>query len=256
MTTKGVLTSLAAALLATLMAGSAAFAQSTGSFSAQISNVAIVPVVVCTAGTLDATGSTSCEKNAANFLSAQIKTSNGGDSLLLTASLESTILTDTAVSGGNGKQTATAEGSVFVTTTVDGVEAPVGCTTGCPNGVAYPPEVTMNERSQTLSANLGDICTTVNSVVSCTTPESIELVLSTTSANSFTFVVPNISQGVHTVDLNIGVSTTATTSSSLNAGALVDVGVGVGTFVAQVVKAQTPFDGVTLGSGGAITMTF
>jgi hypothetical protein len=241
---------------ATLMVGSVAMAQSTGSFSAQISNVEIIPVVVCSAGTLNGTGTTSCSNNAANFLNAQIKTSNGGDSLLLTASLESTILTDTAVSGGSGKQSATAAGSVFVTAEVDGLEAPVGCTTGCPNGVAYPPEVTMNERSQTLSANLGDICTTVAGVAVCTTPESIELVLSTTSANSFTFVVPNISGGVHNVALDIGVSTTATTSSSLNAGALVNVGVGVGSFVAQVVKAQTPFDGITLGSGGNVTMTF
>ena len=245
------------AVLATFMVGTAAFAQSTGSFSAQISNVAIIPTVVCSAGTLNtATGATSCMNNAANFLNAQIKTSNGGDSLLLTTSLESSILTDTAVSGGNGKQSATAEGSVFVTATVDGIEAPVGCTTNCPNGVAYPPEVTFNERSQTLSANLGDICTSLNGVVTCTTPESIELVLSTTSANSFTFVVPNISGGVHNVAMNIGVSTTATTSSSLSAGALVNVGVGVGTFVAQVVKAQTPFDGITLGSGGNVTMSF
>ena len=249
------LAGVAAAFVAS-MVGGAAFAQSTGSFSAQISNVAIIPVVVCSAGTLSASGSTSCSNSAANFLNAQIKTSSGGNSLLLTASLESSILTDTAVSGGSGKQTATAQGSVFVTTTVDGVEAPVGCTTNCPNGVAYPPEVTFNERTQTLSANLGDICTSVAGVVTCTTPESIELVLSTTSANSFTYVVPNISGGVHNVAMNIGVSTTATTSSSLNAGALVNVAVGVGSFVAQVVKAQTPFDGITLGSGGTVTMSF
>ena len=246
------------AAFAALMLASAASAQSTGSFSAQISNVAIIPTVVCAAGTLTTPsgGSTSCTNSAANFLNAQIKTSNGGDSLLLTTSLESSILTDTAVTGGNGKQSATAQGSVFVTAVVDGVEAPVGCTTNCPNGVAYPPEVTFNERSQTLSANLGNICTTVAGVVTCTTPESIELVLSTASANSFTFVVPNISGGIHNVAMNIGVSTTATTSSSLNAGALVNVAVGVGTFVAQVVKAQTPFDGITLGSGGNITMSF
>jgi hypothetical protein len=253
---KRLLAGVSIAVLATFVAGSAAFAQSSGSFSAQISNVEIIPVVVCSAGTLSTSGSTSCSNTGANFLNAQVKTSNGGTSLLLTASLESTILTDTSVNGGSGKQSATAEGSVFVTATVDGVEAPVGCTSNCPNGVAYPPEVTMNERSQTLSANLGDICSTVSGVVVCTTPESIELVLSTTSANSFTFVAPNMSQGTHTVALNIGVSTSANTSSSLNAGALVNVGVGVGSFVAQVVKAQTPFDGITLGSGNTVTMSF
>src|ERR1700722_14400771 len=131
------LAGVAAAFVASMVWG-AAFAQSTGSFSAQISNVAIIPVVVCSAGTLSASGSTSCSNSAANVLNAQIKTSSGGNSLLLTASLESSILTDTAVSGGSGKQSATAQGSVFVTTTVDGVEAPVGCTSNCPNGVAYP----------------------------------------------------------------------------------------------------------------------
>jgi hypothetical protein len=92
--------------------------------------------------------------------------------------------------------------------------------------------------------------------VTCTTPESIELVLSTTSANSFTYVVPNISGGVHNVAMNIGVSTSATSGGSLSAGALVNVAVGVGSFVAQVVKAQTPFDGITLGSGGVVTLSF
>jgi hypothetical protein len=142
---------------------------------------------------------------------------------------------------------------------VDGQSAPVGCTSGCPTGVAYPPTVTYDMRQQTLTTNLGttisNICTTVAGVVTCTTPESIQLLLSTTSAHSFNFIVPGLLGGTHTIQFMIAVSTDAT-ASSLLAGAEAQVAVGVGSLTAQVVKTLTPFDSITVGPGGTPTQTF
>jgi hypothetical protein len=244
---------LRVALVALAFGAHGAFAQSTGSFSAAISNVAIIPTTVCNA--TSTTGPGTC--NGTNFLQLQIKTSSGsGTSLLVGGSLETSILTDTSTTGGNGKQTATAEGSVIVTMLVDGAAAPTVCpSAGCPSGVAYPSRVTYDERLQQLTTNLGNICSTTSGVTTCTSPESIELLLSTTSAHGFNFVVPNLSQGTHTVTMNIAVSGSAT-ASSLLAGSNVNVAVGVGSLTAQVVKTQTPIDGIALGSGSTPTFQF
>jgi len=197
-----------------------------------------------------------CDNTATNFLQLKIKVSNGDSSLLIGGSLESSILTNTlTTSGGGGKQSASATGSIIVTMLVDGVMAPVGCTTNCPIGVAYPPIVTYNERQQTLNTTLGNICTVTSGVATCTSPQSIQLILSTTSANSFNFVVPGLPGGTHTITLRVAVSTNAT-ASSLFAGAEATAAVGVGSLTAQVVKTQTPFDAITVGPGGTPTQTF
>jgi hypothetical protein len=169
---------------------------------------------------------------------------------------ECSILTNTlTTSGGTGKNSASASGSIIVTMLVDGVMAPVGCTTGCPIGVAYPPIVTYNQRTQTLNTTLGNICTVTLGVATCTSPQSIQLILSTTTANSFNFVVPGLPGGTHTITLRVAVSTNAT-ASSISAGAEATAAVGVGSLTAQVVKTQTPFDAITLGAGGTPTQTF
>ncbi len=247
---------IASAAIATAFGASGAHAQSPGSFSAAISNVEIVPLVVCDAGILDPLAALNCHNTASNFLTLNIKTSSGsGTSLLVGGSLETAIFTETVVTGGGGTQKATAEGSIIVTMTVDGNEAPVGCTTNCPNGVAYPPVVTYDQRQQTLTANLGVVCTITNLILTCT-GESVGLILSTMSAHEFNFVVPNLSEGVHTVTFSIAVAANASVSNTLLAGSIAKAGVGVGSLTAQVVKVQTPFDAITLGSGGTTTFTF
>jgi hypothetical protein len=190
-------------------------------------------------------------------LQLKIKVSNGDSSLLIGGSLESSILTNTLTTSGGttGKNSASAGGSIIVTMLVDGNMAPVGCTNNCPIGVAYPPIVTYNERQQTLNTTLGNICTVTSGVATCTSPQSIQLILSTTSANSFNFVVPGLAGGTHTITLRVAVSTNAT-ASSLSAGANATAAVGVGSLTAQVVKTQTPFDAITVGPGGTPTQTF
>jgi len=115
--------------------------------------------------------------------------------------------------------------------------------------------VTFDERQQTLTTNLGSICNTVSGVVVCTGAESIQLILSTTSAHSFNFIVPGLAGGTHTIKFNIAVSTDAT-ATSLLAGASATAAVGVGSLTAQVVKTLTPFDAITVGPGGTPTQIF
>lgn len=246
----------AAGFLAAGVAGSSgAFAQSAGSFSGAVSNVAIVPTIVCDAGSTSSTGALNCDNTAANFMQLSIKVSNGDTSLLVGGSLETSLLTNTSTTGGGGKQTASATGSIIVTMEVDGQLAPVGCTSNCPIGVAYPPMVTYDERQQTLTTNLGSICNTVGGVITCTGAESIQLILSTTSAHAFNFIVPGLAGGVHTITFKIAVATDAT-ATSLLAGAEAQAAVGVGSLTAQVVKTLTPFDSITVGPGGKATQTF
>ena len=109
----------------------------------------------------------------------------------------------------------------------------------------FPNRVTFDERQQTLSASLAGLCSLTNGVLTCTTPETIELVLSTTSAHSFNFLVHNLSAGVYQVQLQIGVTTSAT-SNSLQAGATAMVGVGAGSLINLLVQAQTPFNDISL----------
>ena len=170
------------------------------------------------------------------------------------ASLETSLLTATQVSSSGGNK-STAMGSIVVTPHVfqcpgndcSGNSGPlVECTSNTATSpcAVFPNQVTFNERQQTLSASLAGICTIVNTVLTCTTPESIELVLSTTSAHSFSFLVHNLSTGVYQVQLQIGVTTVAT-SNSLQAGATAAVGVGAGSLMNLLVQAQTPFNNIT-----------
>src|SRR5262249_22326388 len=148
-------------------------------------------------------------------------------------SLQTALFTATSATGGKGSQTASATGSIVVTPTVigpGGVNVPV-----------FPPSVIFNERTQTLTANLSGCITTAGPIITCTTPETIELILSTTSANSFQFIAQNAGAGVYTVKLNIGATAQAnTTSIGFNSQA--KVGVGVGSLTAQLVQVQTPFN--------------
>jgi hypothetical protein len=222
-----------------------AFAQSTGSFAGDISNVSIITLPVCSSGTTQSGTGTCLSQSGAAFLHATIKMPNG-KGLLIGGSLESSILTDTLTSGNGKTNTASATGSVIITPIVCGSNLTLAqCEAETTSPVpVYPSQVTYNEREQTLTTTLSGCLTTVVSGVvttTCTTPESIDLLLSTMSANSFNFVAPSVGSDVYTVVLQIKVSGT-NTAGSLTTGSSVQVGVGVGSLTAQIVQVQTPFN--------------
>jgi len=243
-----------------------AFAQSAGSGGGAFSNAYLIPSVVCAAGSLDPSNtsavSTSCgptNGGGAKILFADIKVPSANNKdVLLMASLETSILTNTQVStNGGNKSSSSAEGSIVVIPHIfqcpsndcSGASGPlVDCTTNTSTSACatFPNQVTFNDRLQTLSATLGSACfADAAGVITCTSPQSIALLLSTTSAHSFNFLVHNLSSGVYQVQLEIGVQAIASTNS-IAAGSNVSVGVGAGSLVNLIVQAQTPFDTITL----------
>src|SRR5256886_342197 len=166
-------------------------------------------------------------------LSGIIKTPNNKD-MFISGSLEAGLFTQTEVkSKGNQKDTSTATVSIQVRALVDGDVVPPGI-------------VTYAARTQTLSATLeGAIagCLTIVtnadgslSIVldeSCVTPEVIDLILSTVSAQSFDFVAVDVPEGVHTVSLQARI----TTSGSAQNGSFTALGfVGKGTMTVESVR--------------------
>src|ERR1043166_3011447 len=127
-----------------------------------------------------------------NILNNNLKTPNQKD-LFIGVSLEVGLLTDTLVKSKNGiSDTSMASAGVEVQVLIDGVPA-------------LPGTVVFGRRTQTLTATfegLIDGCLTLNtntgSIVidtNCVTPESLGLVLDTMNANSFNFVVADLTAG-------------------------------------------------------------
>jgi hypothetical protein len=237
-----------------------AMAQSAGSFSGAFSNGYLIPTVVCSIGTVTltsggvpicataATGTVSTNIVYGPMLSSSIKMPNGASdkAILLMASLETTITTNTAVqSQGGSKSTSSASGAIVVTPSICDASG-----TYCGLAPVYPNHVTFQSQVQTLQASLlGLNCTanTTSGVITCASPESIELLLSVGGAHSFNFLVDNSSLGSGTYTLHLGLSVTATASTNtLGAGASVGLAVGAGSLGNLVVDVQTPFNSIAL----------
>ena len=195
----------------------AAVVLSSGTAYAQSSKAtaAINTVTVC-ANTSSApcTGSNVVPEGAfRDVMTTTIKTSKIAD-LFIDASLVTGLFTSTTVTGNSqgSRSTATAMGGVQVRVLLDGNPA-----------LAFPDQtgegVTFDQRIQTLSANLGNVFTSCfaqggTTGTGCTlTPEQITLVLDTTSAHSFSFIMLNVGTGTHTLKVQARVNTQATGSN-------------------------------------------
>jgi hypothetical protein len=153
-------------------------------------------------------------------LSNNLKTANQKD-LFVDVSLECGLYTKTLVKSAGKPDTAKAEAGVYVQVLVDGAPA-------------YPGEVVFCRRTQELTALFGGImqkCTDLNgdgtiTYDECTwTPEELELVLDTMNANSFNFVLDDLSSGVHTIAVQARIST-ATEAGAGVADAKATIGKG------------------------------
>jgi len=169
-----------------LAGGVAAQSQPSSKVTAKVGTIAI----------LDTT-----EMDWTTILSNNIKTPNQKD-LFIDVSVECGLYTRTLVKSAGNKDTATAEAGVYVQVLVDGAPA-------------YPGEVVFCRRTQELTALFGGImesCTDLNGdgVITydeCTwTPEELELVLDTMNANSFNFILDDLTAGVHTVEVQARIS--------------------------------------------------
>jgi hypothetical protein len=142
-----------------------------------------------------------------DLLTTTISTANYKD-LLIGVSLQSGLYTDTKVKGKNGSyEEAGAEAAIKVHVDITGEDS-----YGNPAKV-YPQEVVFAGRVQELSAVLGGVinsCSdsnedgTITVVDECDVgDEEIGLMLSTTSANHFNFVAPDLAPGDHTVTVQV-----------------------------------------------------
>ena len=189
------------------------------------------------------------EGNWTTILTQNIKTPNQKD-LIIDVSLETGLYTRTLVRSKRTKEgdpnwdTSTAHAQVMVRVGVDGEYATVGPGVGQEAGVAFPRAVTFNEREQTLSAKFMGIFTgeclefnqTTGNVTinyTCLEPEELDLILNTLSANSFNFVVADLTPGNHniTVEAKI-IANGAAEAGQYEAMALV----GQGSVVIELVR--------------------
>ena len=169
-------------------------------------------------------------------------------SFLVNASLVTGLLTNTTVtSNGGSKSSGSATGSVQVGVILDGnFDSNGHYLSG--GSYAYPGLLSFDTRTQTLTATLGQAlsgCTVVSGIVQCTglTQEQIQLVLDTTSAHSFEFILPNVgvapSSAPHRVDVVAQVSS-STISSGLGS-ALASACYGAGSVVVDAVRLGHTF---------------
>jgi len=131
------------------------------------------------------------------------------------------LYTSTQVKGNNSgaASSATATAGVHVRVLLDNVI------------YAFPDKlgagIDFDNRVQTLTANLGNIFTSACALSSTTctlTPEQITLILNTSSAHAFNFVLLNVGSGTHTVDVQV----LADTNSSEMTGGVAIAGAAYG----------------------------
>lgn len=220
-----------------------ALAQSAGSFAGDFLGPNGVAKIITTQVCSNISNTSCMHNEQANLLTATVKVSGAASkSLMLTGSLEDALYTDTSNNGGGNKSNSTATGSIVVTPVVTGPGCPSAADGGCS---VYPNQVTFAKREQSLTANLGS-CTVTSSGTyadtdTCTDTDTIDLLLSTMSANSFNFIVPNLQEGVYNVALNVNVTASAS-SNSVSTGATAKAGIDAGSLGVLTVQTQTPFN--------------
>ena len=145
-----------------------------------------------------------------------IQTSNA-TSLFVNVSTVVGLYTSTKVTGNNtgATSTATATAGVHVRVLLDGTIYAFPDALG--SGIDF------DNRVQTLTANLGNIFTSACAAdpTNCTlTAEQITLILQTSSAHDFNFVLLNVGSGSHTVEIQV----LADTNSTANTGGVAIAG--------------------------------
>lgn len=141
-------------------------------------------------------------------MNTSIKTSTTTD-LFISPSLVTGLYTETQVKGSTSgtSQIAAATGSVAVRVLIDCTNC---ATPGNPQSgiasftAAAQPDpqgtgIVFDARIQQLTATLGTVVTTACLLTNTCTAEQIGLVLATTSAHSFNFILLNVGSGTHTI---------------------------------------------------------
>lgn len=224
---KNFISLLSVAAVVATFAATPALAGPSSKFSAEVSNVTLVPMQAA-------------PSPWKTVLSTTIKTPNKKD-LLIGASFETGLYTQTQVKGKLGStDTSSASATLKVRLLIDKRE-----------NYAYPHWVVYDKRAQTLSATLGGVissCQDLNGdgvidvATECTvTDEMIELILDTMAAHHYNFVAANLTPGDHTVEVQVSIDTSAGSGAG-TASAM--AGVGRGSLTVEEVRATNMPDGI------------
>lgn len=171
------------------------------------------------------TGATVATENEwIEIMSKPMKLSNS-QSLFVSPSLVSGLYTRTRTKTTTGStSTAVAEGAVYLKAVLvprDGspviVAAPISA---CANGILGCSQVSgdwgviLDSRLQSLTQELSQCVIDVTSIPgtndgTCTFTSTIDLILSTTSANTFNFIFPKVGQGIYDVKVYAAVGSSA-----------------------------------------------
>ncbi len=135
------------------------------------------------------------------ILEQTIKTANKKD-LFIDVSLQSALFTETVVKSKKmERDTSIAGAAVWVVVVIDD------------EAMAFPGVVEWNARVQKLTAVLQGEITSVTGelgdVITIGDPEEIGLFIGTLSVNSFNFIIPDVSSGMHNIKVYAAVGTMA-----------------------------------------------
>jgi len=170
---------------------------------------------------------------AEKVLEQTIKTANKKD-LFIDVSLQSALFTDTVVrSKKMERDTSTAGAAVWVVVVIDD------------EAMAFPGIVAWNARVQQLTAVLqGEIESVTGEggdIITIGDPEEIGLFIGTLSVNSFNFIIPDVSSGMHNIKVYAAVGTMADYElGDANAVAVI----GLGSMTVEEVRMVKDADGV------------
>ena len=183
---------------AMLLLGSATASAQSAKNAVQVNGAAIVEAT--------------CGVDWDNIAGVTIHTSSQKD-MVLGASLETNLYTQTLVkSKGGTSDTSTAEAELRVRVLVDGAPA-------------RPGVVVYDRRLQSLMAKFNGICTDADGdniveYTECQVPEELELILDTSAAHHFNFILEDVGVGNHAVTMQGCVQTaTSFQTGDANAGA-------------------------------------
>lgn len=189
-------------------------------------------------------------------LKSQIKTANQKD-LFINPSLQCGIVTDTTVKSLNGStDSAEARGTIRVRVLIDGSEYAVPNNSGrdATGGAEDPDGLVYCDRVQSLKAKFSGLNCKVElneasenyGKVTCDDPEELQLILKTLNANSFNFLAPNVSSGVHTIEVQAKTTAQVSTVSANGSMAGAEAFIGAGSVTVQEVRMIKGNDGTTI----------
>lgn len=191
------------------------------------------------------------------IMSKKLKLSNS-QSIFLSPSLVSSLYTRTRTKTTTGStSTAQAMGGVYLRAVLvpdaggpEIVAAPISlCASGilgcvAPGGGGWGVE--LDTRIQTLTQELSACVIDVTSIVdttndgTCTFTSTIDLVLKTSSANTFNFIFPSVGQGTYTIRVSAAVGSAA---SVIGSGTAVGAAAfGLGSMLAESVRLVHDFE--------------